>query len=152
LAPDFSLPAVGGGTVSLSDFKGKEYVLLFFNEGIGCGGCWKQIPDLEQDPEFSALGVQLVSIMVDPLDQLAAEAAKWGITTPVLSDGDRSVSRAYDALTASMHPGIRPGHTFVLIDKEGSILWRRDWKGHMEAMYFEVKEIYTEVAKRLSGT
>src|SRR3972149_1181646 len=43
LAPDFSLPAVGGGTVSLSDFKGKEYVLLFFNEGIGCGGCWKQI-------------------------------------------------------------------------------------------------------------
>jgi len=35
LAPEFSLPAVGGGTFSLSDYRGQENVLLFFQEGVG---------------------------------------------------------------------------------------------------------------------
>ena len=33
-APDFSLPAAGGGTVSLDDFRG-EKVLLYFSMGSG---------------------------------------------------------------------------------------------------------------------
>jgi len=33
-APDFSLPAVGGGKVSMSDFRGKP-VLLYFSMGSG---------------------------------------------------------------------------------------------------------------------
>ena len=33
-APDFSLPAAGGGTVSLDDFRGQK-VLLYFSMGSG---------------------------------------------------------------------------------------------------------------------
>lgn len=35
LAPEFTLPAANGGTVSLSDFVGKRHVLLFFSMGSG---------------------------------------------------------------------------------------------------------------------
>ena len=35
VAPDFNLPAVGGRTVSLSDFIGEKNVLLYFSMGYG---------------------------------------------------------------------------------------------------------------------
>lgn len=34
-APDFSLPAVGGVTFSLAEYRGQKNVLLFFQEGVG---------------------------------------------------------------------------------------------------------------------
>lgn len=34
-APDFSLPAAGGGKVSLGDYRGKKAVLLYFSMGPG---------------------------------------------------------------------------------------------------------------------
>ncbi len=114
-----------------------------------------QIVDLDQNwDRFQALGVSLVSIMVDPLDQVAAEARRLGMTSTVVVDEDRSVSSAYNALEASMHPGIKPGHTFILVDKGGQMIWRWEWPGHGSPMYVDVDEIYADVARRLepSGT
>ena len=106
--------------------------------------------DLEENwEEFQALDLQLVSVMVDPLPQLTAEAKRRGITTIVAADGDKRVSNAYDAMEASMHPGIKPGHTFVLVDKSGQIIWRWDWPGHGSPMYVEVDGLYKEISKRL---
>jgi len=34
-APDFTLPTAGGSSVSLSDYKGKKAVLLYFSMGPG---------------------------------------------------------------------------------------------------------------------
>jgi hypothetical protein len=34
-APDFSLPAVGGGEVALADYAGKQPVLLYFHMAKG---------------------------------------------------------------------------------------------------------------------
>lgn len=34
-APDFSLPTVAGGEVSLDQHVGKHPLLLYFNEGVG---------------------------------------------------------------------------------------------------------------------
>lgn len=34
-APDFALPAAGGEDVSLSDYRGKKAVLLYFSMGPG---------------------------------------------------------------------------------------------------------------------
>ncbi len=149
-APPFTLPTVAGEEFSLTDHLGQHAMLLFFNEGIGCSPCLDQIVDLEEDWErFEALDVELVSIMVDPMDQLTAEAERLGITSVVASDEDKSVSNAYNALEFSMHPGIKPGHTFALVDKSGQIIWRWDWIGHGQPMYVDVDEIYDDISKWL---
>ena len=103
--------------------------------------------DLEADWDgFAALDVELVSIMVDDLELLQAEAQALGITGIVASDPDKAVSEAYDAMEASMHPGVKPGHTFVLVNKYGKMIWRWDWIGHGKPMYMEVQELYESVA------
>ena len=111
-----------------------------------------QIVDLDDDWErFDALDVQLVSIMVDPEDALAAEVAGRGIRSLVAMDEDVRVSNMYRALEASMHPGMKPGHTFVLVDKAGQMVWRWDWPGHGSPMYVDVDEVYAAVSALLKA-
>jgi len=150
-APPFTLPTIAGEQVSSADHRGRHNVLMFFNEGLGCSPCFDQIVDLEKDwDRFKALDLELVSIMVDPKDQLAAEVRRYGITSVVAVDADKSVSEAYDVMGASMHPGAKPGHSFVLVGKAGQIVWRRDWGFEdVGMMYSEVDEIYKSVSEWL---
>jgi len=112
-----------------------------------------QIVDLDDDWErFDALNVQLVSIMVDPQDVLAAEVEGRGIKSLVATDEDMRVSNLYRALEASMHPGMKPGHTFILVDKAGQMVWRWDWPGHGTPMYVDVDEVYDAVSAQLKAS
>ncbi|MGH9987084.1 MAG: peroxiredoxin family protein, partial [Nitrososphaeraceae archaeon] len=167
-APSFTLPATTGNNISLSDYKGKKNVLLYFQEGIMCAPCWKQLEDIQKEyGKFDSLDVEVLTITVDPLNALIKESQKRGITLPVLDDGDDlSVSKEYDVLDQSMHPGSRPGHSFILIGKDGDIIWRKDYYpagqniGGMNMnmggrMYVPVEELLTEINKiayRLSPT
>ena len=99
--------------------------------------------------------MQLVSIMVDPVQALAMEVEDREITTVVAVDRDKTVSTSYDAMEASMHPGVKPGHTFVLVDKTGQMIWRVDWvAGEMSGgrMYLDVAEVYRAVSSALART
>ncbi len=128
LAPDFTLQSTTGGTITLSDFRGKKNVLLYFQEGIMCDPCWTQIVDIEKVyDKFEAMDMELVTIAVDPLNAMKKNAKRFGITLPILEDADLKVSTAYDVLTDSMHPGSRPGHTFVLVNKDGNIVWKKPY-------------------------
>ena len=129
-APDFELPAASGGQYRLSAQRGKD-VLLYFHEGLGCAPCWQQVFDIQKDmARFRELGVsQVVAISVDPLAAQALHAQANGVTLPVLADEDRSVSRAYDALSYGMMRGATPGHTFILVGPDGRIRWRADYGG-----------------------
>lgn len=100
--------------------------------------------NLQNDRRFQELGVELVSVMVDPLPELEAEVQKYGITSPVASDGNRKVCGDY-RVNCTAHMG-KPGHTFVLVGKDGIFKWFRDYGGQM---YVEVDEVYGEVAQRL---
>jgi len=146
-APAFTLPTVAEGQVSLSDHVGRHNTLLYFSEGIGCAPCFDQIVDLEADwDRFAELDVELVSVMVDPMEELKAEIEFLGIQGIVAADEDTSVSWEYEAMEASMHPGVKPGHTFVLVNKAGEMIWRWDWMGHGKPMYVEVDDVYKDVS------
>jgi len=131
VAPNFTLPNTAGGTFTLSAYRGKSNVLLFFNEGLSCAPCLKQMQDLDHlNPQFTELNVTVVSITGDPLNLLTDWARTSGPSYgEVLSDQSLQVSRAYDMLGAdvSMMPGTAPGHSFVLVDKNGVIVWRGDY-------------------------
>lgn len=106
--------------------------------------------DLEEDwGRFADLDIELVSIMVDPLPDLAAEAEARRLESTIASDVSKSVSELYDAMEASMHPGVKPGHTFVLVRKSGIIAWRSDWFGHGKPMYVEVDDLYESLSRAL---
>jgi len=128
-APEVSLPSTSGGTVSLIDFSDKN-VLLYFNEGVMCAPCWKQIGTMEQKiDQFSKLNTQVLAIGVDSAKDWEPILKAEKITTiPVLIDADRSVSGAYGVLnTASQMHSDRPGHTFILVDQERKIRWIGDY-------------------------
>ncbi len=84
--------------------------------------------------------------MVDPLNEMSAEARSRGLASIIAADEAKDVSTAYGALEFSMHPGSKPGHTFVLVNKAGQIIWRWDWVGHGKPMYVEVDDLYKDVA------
>jgi len=131
VAPDFTLPDTSGGTFTLSAYRGKSNVLLFFNEGLSCAPCLQQMHDLDQlNPQFLSLNVVVVSITGDSLTMLSSWASSSGPQYgKILSDQSLTVSKIYAVLGAdiSMMPGTAPGHTFILVDKSGIIKWRQDY-------------------------
>lgn len=131
VAPDFTLPGANGGTFTLSSYRGKANVLLFFNEGLSCAPCLNQMTDLDQmNQQFTKLDIVAVSITGDSASLLASWAQSSGPQySKVLSDQNLAVSRTYDMLgpNVSMMPGSTPGHSFVLVNKEGIIVWRHDY-------------------------
>lgn len=83
--------------------------------------------DLQADPEFQALDVGFVSIAFDDANQQSAAIEEYGIVdVPMLIDADQSVSETYDVLKWAVGTG-EPGHTFILVDGEGEIVWIRDY-------------------------
>jgi peroxiredoxin len=46
LAPDFELPAIDGGTVRLSDYRGKVLVINFWTKS--CAPCLREMPSVNQ--------------------------------------------------------------------------------------------------------
>lgn len=128
-APGFSLPSANGQIVSSADYSGKN-LLLYFQEGLMCQPCWKQIGTLEADlASFEKINTEIVTIGVDSASDWRPIMQSEGITKiPILVDSDRKMSTAYGVLSMSsqMHSD-RPGHTFVLVNKEGKIAWIADY-------------------------
>ena len=129
-APDFSLVDYSGETISLQSLQGRN-VLLFFNEGLMCyPACWNQMVAFGKDTAFQQAGVTVLNITVDPKSRWTEALAKMPelSAATVLFDEDRRVSTTYGVLntTSSMHRGQFPGHSYILIDKNGRIRFIKD--------------------------
>lgn len=144
VAPDFTLPTSAGGTVSLSDYRGQN-VILYFSEGAGCQSCLVQMAEIEKDrQDFAAKGITVLPIVMNSKEQITADMATNGVTTPFLLD-DGSVSTAYDTIGKGMH-GNLPGHSFVLIDSQG----RQRWYGEYPSMWLSPTELLDQAVAHLS--
>lgn len=153
LAPDFSLPSTTAGAIRLSDLKGKN-VLLYFQEGIGCEGCWTQLKDIESDMgRFQQLGISdVITITTNPLGALKQKVADETITLPVLSDESFAVSRAYNATMYGMMAGSADGHTFILVGPDGRIRWRADYGGPPKyTMYVPITNLIADIKAGANG-
>lgn len=146
-APDFTLESFDGTKYALGELKGKN-VLLFFNEGLMCyPACWNQVAAFGADIEFKKKNTVVLNINVDPKDEWKKAYDKMPelAKATVLLDTNRSVSQTYGVLTlpSSMHRGQFPGHSYVVVDKEGIIRFARD----DEQMAVRNKELLSEIDK-----
>ena len=133
--PSFSATDVLSGEPITSRTLYPRRTLLFFSEGVMCQSCFEQIRGLEQmGDSLRARGIQLVSITPDPPGALEQAIGQYGITTPMISDESRMLSREFNTLGLGMHADT-PGHAFALIDR-GKVVWYRDyWLAPYRTMY-----------------
>ena len=121
-APDFTLRNQDGEKVSLSDFRGRK-VLLVFYPGDFSPVCGDQLSIYQEvKPEITAKGVELVGISVDGFFAHKAFQEKLGIDTTLLSDFEPKgeVARAYGSYVEKMGFANR---TLVLVDEDGKVAW-----------------------------
>ena len=146
-APAFSLPATTGGTVNLSDYRGKT-VLLYFHEGLGCQPCWDQIKALDAaGAQLKAAGIdQLLTITSGPVNLIAQKMADDNLTAIALADTNLKVSATYNANQYGMMGDSRDGHTFILVGPDGRIQWRADYGGSPNyTMYVPVNKLLADL-------
>ena len=137
-APGFTLPATNGATVALEELLVDGDTLLYFSMGVGCDGCFAQIP--EAAAGLAAEGINLVPVMVDPPDRVATEALRFGITSPILIDRDRAVSNAYGMLGVYGHTD-RPSHSFALVHGD----WTIGWVKHYATMFVPLEQLLIDM-------
>ncbi len=123
-----------------------QNVLLYFSMGVGCDACFTQMIELEDHANhMNALGVELVPVMPNPAPEVAEEATRFGIRTPILIDESVRVSAAYDTLGEGMHSEL-PEHSFVLVDDRGVVQWRGDYP----SMYVSASDLLAQVESALA--
>jgi peroxiredoxin Q/BCP len=123
-APDFSMPATAGRTVSLEGLKGRPFVLYFYPKA-DTPGCTKEACAFQEAlPQLGKLGVEVIGVSKDKMAALEKFAAKFNLTFPLASDPENAVIDAYGAwLEKSMYGKKYMGieRSTVLVDAAGKV-------------------------------
>ncbi len=91
-APDFTLPSVGGGEVSLHDFAGRRVFLVFTQSG--CKPCHRVVPELNKLQRNGE--VQVLVVNNGDLEATRQWAGEAQVGFPVLVQQQFSVSKRYE--------------------------------------------------------
>jgi peroxiredoxin len=116
-APDFVLRDLNGRKFRLSDFRGKQPVLLIFG-ATWCTFCRDEIPHFKSIHEvYAKQGLEIVNIDIqESKEKVAKFTARYGLPYRVLLDEDGTVGGIYD---------IRGVPSMVLVDQNGNIVCRQ---------------------------
>ena len=113
LAPDFSLLKLDGSTISLSEFKGKKPLILYFF-ATWCPNCRRDMPKLSSYYEKYKDQVEVIGINLQENNKTVENfITSRHISFPIALDPFSKVNRIY---------GIRYTNTHILINKEGEIV------------------------------
>ena len=115
-APDFSVPALDGRSVSLADFRGQKKVVVSF-WASWCGPCRLEMPALIEFYKKNHNDSSDFELLAISIDEDTGDAEKFAtahkLNFPVLLDPRQKVANAYQV------DGIP---TMFVIDKDGKII------------------------------
>jgi thioredoxin-dependent peroxiredoxin len=147
-APDFSNPDADMNLVSLSQFKGKRNLVLYFYLRDDTPGCTAEgIEFSELEKEFEDLRTVVLGVSRDDCITHCAFRDKHGITVRLLADKDNETCEKYGVLQDKEIDGVMR-HSMVrssfIIDKQGIIrhaLYGVQSRGHAEEILQLVKDL-----------
>jgi peroxiredoxin len=127
-APDFELRSHRGGSVKLSDFRGKKNVVIAFHPLAFTPVCAQQMSSYETDVKrFETADTAVLGISIDPQPSKTAWARELGVKSfDLLSDNHPygEVARRFGVFREK--EGFSERAIFV-IDKNGKIAWARTY-------------------------
>jgi len=144
---NFTLPATGNKTLSLSDFKGKHLVLYFYPKD-NTPGCTREGQDFRDAyAQFTSAGADVVGVSKDSVKTHENFCAKQSFPFDLISDTDETLCQQFDVIKeknmyGKKYLGIE--RSTFLIDAKGVL--RAEWRkvrvpGHVEQVLQAVKEL-----------
>lgn len=122
-APNFTLTSDEKTTVSLSDFKGENVVVLFFPLAF-TGVCTTELCTMRDDiSTYKNLDATVLAISVDSPFTLEQFKAQQNLNFPLLSDFNADASTAYGSLYDDFVLGMKnvSKRSAFVVDKSGVI-------------------------------
>ncbi|MGZ3582091.1 MAG: peroxiredoxin, partial [Ktedonobacterales bacterium] len=114
-APDFALPTQGGTLVRLSDFLGKQAVVLYFYPKDNTRGCTAEACAFRDSYEvFKDAGAEVIGVSSDSEESHQQFATQHRLPFVLLSDRDGELRKRYGVPTTF---GLVPGRVTYIIDK-----------------------------------
>jgi thioredoxin-dependent peroxiredoxin len=118
-APDFCLPRANGELVSLSDYRGRSEVVLFFYPKDNSPICSAEACSFRDSYEvFKDTGAEVIGVSADSSRSHERFAARFRLPFVLLSDPKGLVRKRFGIAKTL---GIFPGRCTYLIDREGVI-------------------------------
>jgi len=138
-APDFSLYNSEKNKVSLSDYKGKNVLLLFFPLAF-TGTCTIELCGVRDNiSQYNNSNAEVFGISVDSVYTLAKYKEEQHLNFQLLSDFNKEVSTAYGSLYQTFGfdmQGVSKRSAF-LIDKDGIVRYAEVLENAREIPDFE---------------
>ena len=145
-APDFTMTATGGRTVSLAAMKGRPFVLYFYPKA-DTPGCTKEACAFQEAlPALGKIGIEVIGVSKDAMKPIEKFAEKYALSFPLASDTG-GVTEAYGSWAEkSMYGKTYMGidRSTFLIDKDGKVakVWRKvKVPGHAQAVVEAAKSL-----------
>lgn len=141
-APAFSGAASDGSATSISDFKGKKNVVLFFYVRDNTPGCTREARAFrDAAAEFEKRNTAILGVSMNTAESHARFAANNELPFPLLADSDATIAKAYGVLKEN---GKTAERTTFLIDTKGSV--RHVWPqvsitGHTAEILAKIEEL-----------
>ncbi|HEX5564702.1 MAG TPA: thioredoxin-dependent thiol peroxidase [Sporosarcina sp.] len=138
-APQFTLPDENGEIVSLRDFEGKKYVILYFYPKDATPGCTTQACDFrDAHQSFTDLNAVILGVSPDSEKSHQRFIEKQGLPFSLLVDENHEAAEAYGVwklkkMFGKEYMGIE--RSTFLIDPTGTVVkeWRKvKVKGHID--------------------
>lgn len=123
-APDFELPSSPmGEKFKLSDYKGKNAVVINFVPAAFSPACSNQVPLIEQKrAEFESQGAVPVVISSDGAWTQAAWKKELGVDFPILSDFYPLADTA-KKYGVAIEPRMVANRVVIVVGKDGKVAW-----------------------------
>lgn len=147
-APAFTLPAVPDGKIRLSQFKGKQNVVLYFYPKDNTPGCTTEACDFRDNmARLQGMDTVVLGLSTDSIASHEKFAAKFELPFPLLSDEDHAVCEKYGVWVEKKNYGktyMGIQRATFLINKQGKVaaVWPKvKVDGHVDDVAHAVAEI-----------